>query len=191
MTNRDLLLRALDDALREGDAATLSIRAISRRAEVSHNLPTVLFGDRRGLLTAYAAQSFRALGECLADAAEGYVGPAGLAAVGQAYVTFALEHPHRFELMFRQDQLNADDPDYLAACAEGFAPLADVMRALIGASGLAAAEGRDVGAAAWAMVHGLAMLQLGGHLGARSREKDVDAYVERVTHLFAERMTGR
>ncbi|MCB9745506.1 MAG: WHG domain-containing protein [Alphaproteobacteria bacterium] len=189
MDSRARLLTALDEALREGEVAALSVRSICRQAGVSHNLPTVLFGDKRGLYTAYAARAFRELGRRLTEAsAEVKPGPAALAATGRAYVRFALEHPRRFELMFRQDQLDAEDLDYKASCAEGFAPLAASIRGL--SRGADRQQGRDVGTAAWAMVHGLAVLQLGGHLGARARGDDLDAALTRITELFAERMGG-
>ncbi|MCB9759700.1 MAG: TetR/AcrR family transcriptional regulator [Alphaproteobacteria bacterium] len=188
MDSRVRLLRAVDEVLAEVGPAALSLRAVARRAGVSHNLPGVLFGDKRGLLTAYAAEGLRELGRAMAEAeADACPGPDALAATGRAYVRFALASPERFALMFRQDQLRADDPDYLDACREGFAPLARVMRRAVGSD---PAIGRDVGTAAWAMVHGLAMLQIGGHLPARTGGVEPEALTARITALFAQRMAG-
>jgi len=67
--------------------------------------------------------------------------------LGEAYVTFALEHPQRFRLMFSRARANAD---LQARFAESFAHLG--------------ADAAAAGAAAWSLVHGLALLLLEGQL---------------------------
>lgn len=42
-------------------------------------------------------------------------GAAELAAIGRGYVRFAVGHPAHFEVMFRLDALNPDDPGFAAA----------------------------------------------------------------------------
>ena len=89
---------------------------MGREAGVSHALPGVIFGDKAGMLTAWAAEGFWALGAAMEVALQdGAAGPEQLAATGRAYVRFAVEDPERFRLMFRQDLLRTDLPEYRAA----------------------------------------------------------------------------
>src|ERR1700681_14128 len=76
------------------------------------------FENKAGLLTAFATQGYVLMaGSVLAaiDEAQPVDGPSVLEAVGRGYVRFALANPGRFEVMFRLDLLNADDPDFVAA----------------------------------------------------------------------------
>ena len=60
----DLRRALLDEAvasLRESGTAALSLRDLARRAGVSHAAPAHHFGDKRGLLTAVAAEGYRRL----------------------------------------------------------------------------------------------------------------------------------
>jgi AcrR family transcriptional regulator len=107
------LRRALLDAalasLAENGPAALSLRALSRRAGVSHAAPAHHFGDKAGLLTAVATEGFLRLGEALQTAHQA----GGFVEVGVAYVRFAVEQRAYFEVMYRPE-LRAKPP--VAGC---------------------------------------------------------------------------
>src|SRR5215471_19282528 len=96
-SGRDRLLAAAREELAEVGTQGISLRAIARRAGVSHALPKHHFRDRAGLLTAVATEGFRALREALA-AARGRTPSARLVALGRAYVSVALAQPATFDL---------------------------------------------------------------------------------------------
>jgi AcrR family transcriptional regulator len=160
------LRRAVFDALTatvvEVGPANISLREVARRAGVSHAAPAHHFGDKRGLLTAFAAEGHRLLAEALSQASASTGGD--FAAVGLAYVQFALEHRAHFEVMFDPELLRRDDPELLAAAKLSSGHL----RA--GADGEAASPAtEDVDAlmiAAWSLVHGFATLWLTGNIPA-------------------------
>src|SRR5258706_6042474 len=89
---RAALLRSAADLLEDQGPGGVLLREVARREGVSHNAPYRHFPDRDALLVALATEGFAILAERLKASAgkEDAV----------AYVRFALEHPHRFRLMF-------------------------------------------------------------------------------------------
>jgi len=165
---RRALLAAAVDELAEHGHAGISLRAVARRAGLSHAAPKHHFDDRAGLLTAVATQGFLDLATGL-RAVDGGGPEEHLAALGQAYIDFGLTHPALFDLMFRSVELNPDD-----------AALQEAQRAAIGV--LAAAAGGMGGAErvppatltvmAWALVHGLVVLARDGALRGQVPRED-------------------
>ena len=90
------LIRAAGNILEKEGVEALSLRAVARKAGVSHNAPYRHFPEREGLLAALAAEGFERLVAAQREAAE----KGGLRGMGEAYVLFALQHPQRFRLMF-------------------------------------------------------------------------------------------
>lgn len=142
---RNALLATAVEELAEHGAASVSLRAIARRAGVSHAAPTHHFRDKAGLLTAVATQGYEMLGDRLAETAQRNP---GLAEVGATYVRFAVEQPAHFGVMFSPELIDADDPGLIAA--------RDRARTLLRAG----TDDPVRALAAWSVVHGLASLLL-------------------------------
>ena len=188
--SKSRLLAAVGIVLRREGLAGLSLRAVAREAGVSHALPGACFGDKAGMLTAWAALAFRELGATMAASAETAAdGPAALAATGQAYIRFALADPQRFELIFRQELLHRDDAELRAARSAGAQPLFDAIRRSAEEGHLSADQKRVARVTAWAMVHGLAQLAVTGQLGKPS-DLEHNGLVEQITAWFASRLSG-
>lgn len=156
---RTALLRAAAEEVVAVGQAGVSLRALARRAGVSHAAPAHHFGDKRGLFTALAVEAFELL---LAGTEPASHRPDALAATGAAYVCFALEHPAHFQVMWDVAAINADDPTLVAVRARAFDVLYGALRTGTGArdEGQVAAQGL----AAWAAVHGIATLWLTGNM---------------------------
>src|SRR5262245_38330568 len=95
------VLQAAGEILEKQGLDALTMRALARRAKVSHNAPYRHFPDREALLAALAAEGFDRLAQAQEAAAGG-----GVRAMGEAYVRFALAHPQRFRLMFSGQDLS-------------------------------------------------------------------------------------
>ncbi len=136
--------------LEEQGLAALSLRAVARRAGVSHAAPYRHFPSHESLLAELAADGFAELRARVADAG-GQSDAQGdkIAAIGGAYMRFAAQKPALTRLMFGAQLPNRADFPALKAAA-------DALGAEIGS-----VLGDDVlGMAAWGAVHGLAMLVL-------------------------------
>lgn len=134
----------LDSAARmveKDGVARLSVREAARRAGVSHSAPYRHFPDRDALLAALAAEGAARLLKELG-------GRTGTD-LANAYVRFALGRPQLFRLMFAGRRW----PELEARFEEAFT-----------------AVGKHGAAAAWGLVHGLALLLLDGHFSGEERE---------------------
>jgi AcrR family transcriptional regulator len=139
----------------------MSMRSIARRAGVSHGAPAHHFKDKTGIFTALATEGFEILDRLTGE----LVGkPDAFVQIGVAYFRFALSHRSHFEVMFRLDLLNEDDPAFATACAGAAANLESAIRDAVGPR--ADDEISQIGAAAWSSVHGFATLWLSGNLTA-------------------------
>lgn len=189
---RAALLAALGDILREDGVSDISFREVARRAGVSHAAPAHHFGTRTGLLTAYAALGFEALGRSMEDEAAGVVDPRHrLAAVGRGYVSFAARHGAQFLLMFRAGDVDTKDPAFVAANGRAHGVLRDVVAACAEEGHVDKERARDLAVAAWSLVHGLAALWIFGAFDWRARDaSEVDALAARITNLFVEGVLG-
>ena len=156
---RRALIAAALAAIAEGGPSTLSLRAVAKRAGVSHAAPAHHFGDKAGLLTAVAAQGHDRFADALERAwrtTEDFI------EVGVAYMRFAVDHRPYFETMFRPELLHTADPELVRAFSRSRAtlsrgtdePEADGATGVYNASALAA----------WSLVHGFTELLIAGNL---------------------------
>ena len=167
------LLRAAGNILEKEGVEALKLRAVARRAGVSHNAPYRHFPERGALLAALAAEGFESLGAAQRKAAEA----GGLRAMGEAYVHYALAHPQRFRLMFGGQVSIERYPQLREVATSTFAGLSNAL-----STSLPEAHGaRNASIAAWALVHGLAQLLLGDRIPAAAKQdRDNAAFVRDV-----------
>lgn len=140
-------------------AQDISLREVARAADVSHNAPYHHFSDRRGLLKVLAERSMADLVAAVRTAIAGGEDPrAALASGGQAYVLFAVEHPHGFDVIYDPTVCIPGEP------SETMAPLiVELEELLAGASAAAGLDRTTDATAVWALVHGLGTLCAAGH----------------------------
>lgn len=162
------LLQAARAILAEEGLAGLKLRAITRRAGVSHTAAAPHFGDLTGLLSELAATGFEALVAEMLGAEPARATPL---AIGRGYLAFALREPALFSLMYRRDMLDPAHPRLRAAQAAADAALSRAAGRPDHPERLSPAEaGRQ--AMAWATVHGLATLAIAGQLDGLARRAD-------------------
>ncbi len=164
------LVRAAEEILETEGPQALTLRAVARRAGVSHMAPAHHFGDLGGLLSELAAHGYRLFAARLAAAADNPGARSAARATGQAYVAFAQENPGLFLLMFRSERLDFSRP----ALAEAAGAASRALMRSAGADAADQAGWTGGGARAalarmvfdWSLVHGFAMLLIDGRLDA-------------------------
>jgi len=183
---REALLAAARAELVEHGRAAISLRAVARRAGLSHASPKYHFGDRSGLLTVIATEGFHALARDLSRVQEPEARQQ-LAALGRAYIDFGLSHPALFELMFARSELHATDAELIAAQRQAIGALTTAVSRL---AGIDATPSRTPKLAliSWALVHGLVVLARDGALQAAATPQAINAaeLAYTLTDLFAQ-----
>jgi AcrR family transcriptional regulator len=180
------LLTAVDEIIRQEGLLGVSLREAARRAGVSHSAPAHHFGDKEGLLRSFAEQGF----EMLADALASAVATEGerplneqVRALGRTYLTFAIEHPAHYEVMFRAKATTEMVPgtSTLHAAAERtFFSLAVIVNQLGQEAVIDPEQGRYVATILWATCHGVASMWLDGILPHFYEDHTVDQLIDGV-----------
>ena len=180
---RAALIAAAEEELAEKGVDGFTLRGCARRAGVSHAAPAHHFKDVRALFTALATIGLRRL----ADTTEafGREAPAGtlehFTAIGRGYVTFAIENPAYFRLIFRSDSLDSDNPELIAAGKAAFGvPVAAVGAYFGSADPMADPELVPLVIGLWSIVHGFSELLLSGQLTRRGAGADRKMLVDRL-----------
>jgi AcrR family transcriptional regulator len=161
---RALLDEALATIRAEG-VEGLTLREIGARLGVSRTALYRHFADKGALLEAVATEGFRTLREKLVEAWEGARGPAGVDAMGVAYVRFAVANSSHYRVMFGGFVDPEDRESELATEGAGaFQALVDALTALQGDGLVRADDIVTMASFVWAVVHGVAMLGIDGQM---------------------------
>ncbi len=161
---RSALLGAAAGLLEERGIEAVTLRAVGERADVSRQAPYKHFVDKEALLSVVAAGYFGRLGREMWRTAEEAGGEpySRLRAMGEVYVRFALEGPHRYRLMFGEKMQRSPHPEVheeARALYEGFVgAVADCQEA----GELPAGDPVRLAALIYATVHGAVDLALAG-----------------------------
>jgi AcrR family transcriptional regulator len=159
------LREALVDAalgILEREEDPLTLRAAAKAVGVSHTAPYNHFPDKEALLAAVAIRGFSKLEDKVETArtAAGADPAAQLAATGEAYIFFAVDHPALFRLMFGPRKQDGHSEEVRAAGLSAFEPLVRVMREGMEAGTFHEGDVQAAAFTAWSLVHGMAQLAI-------------------------------
>jgi len=166
---RNALLDAARTILEEESLTELSLRAVARKAGVSHAAPYRHFPNHEALLVELAIEGFVELREEISAAVMTPNSEADrIARIGAAYMRFVARRPALASLMFGPQLPNRDSFPELGA-------VADAVGNEIGT----ALHDSALGLAVWAAVHGLAMLILRNVVDLGQRKSGLDVLPSR------------
>jgi len=171
---RNALRAAAKSILEQEGLSALSLRAVARRAGVSHAAPYRHYPNHEALLVELAAEGFEELRAEIALAAGGKGQAADrITNIGGAYMRFVARRPALSRLMFGPQLPNRD----------GHAILTDAGDT-IGSEIGAALGDPALGLAVWAAVHGLAMLILENIIDLGQRRSGLEVMPSRAEILL-------
>lgn len=154
----------------------LNLREVARRAGVTHAAPYRHFADKEALIAAIAEDGFQRLGERIRAAHNAVTGDAAtkLTTLGHAYITFALEQPDSFRLMFSHTIAHREQyPELYTAAKAGFLLLQSIIEEGKATGLFVNADSIAMTKSVWSMVHGLASLLVEGQFPMDQSEPQV------------------
>ena len=147
---RNGLLEAARAILEEQSLEALTLRAVARKAGVSHAAPYRHFPNHESLLVELGVEGFGELKRDLGEAARAPGSESDrIANIGAAYMRFVVRRPALARLMFGAQLPHRDRFAELGAAADSVGT--EIGNAL---------SDPNLGLAVWSAVHGLAMLVL-------------------------------
>ncbi len=181
---RDRLCEAAGRIFIERGRDGFNMRELAARLGVSAMTPYRYFKDKDEILAAVRARAFERFADKLEEALAGPGSPQDKsAAVGGAYVKFALEESQAYRLMFDLSQPREDNfPDLAAASRRARATMTGYVRLLVEA-GVYEGDPVLIGHVMWAALHGAVVLHLAGKLDGQPDFATLRAETMRALHM--------
>lgn len=173
---REALLDAAEVEIGQAGPGGASLRAVARRAGVSHQAPAYAFTNRQGMLTALATRYVERLEQHLRQAAADVAERPPLeqlVEVGMAYVEFAGSNPGLFTLTASPDQIDVHDPALSGARERAWSILYDIVVEAQREGWRTHLPPEAVALSCWVLVHGSAALWREGWLAAQFPQAQV------------------
>ncbi|MFE6487939.1 TetR/AcrR family transcriptional regulator [Streptomyces sp. NPDC057757] len=168
---RSALVRAASELLDEGGPDAVTLRAVGARAGVSRGAPYGHFEHKAHLLTQLAINAWNTLADEveLLRADTGATASARLERAVMTLIGVARRQPHLYALMFSTP---ADDPEAAAAASRLENQYLAIVADLVGES-----DAPRYGALLMSSAHGIAGLELSGHLAKDKWQVDGEELV--------------
>jgi AcrR family transcriptional regulator len=162
---RERLCEAAERLFAEKGPEAVTMRQLAAELGVSPMTPYRYFQDKEDILAAVRTNGFNRFAEALEKAfASGGSAKSKSSAVGEAYLTFAFEHPQTYKLMFDLNQPNeAAYPELVAAAHRAHENQTAYVKELV-AAGVLVGDPDEIGRMFWAAAHGAVSLELAGKL---------------------------
>jgi AcrR family transcriptional regulator len=164
--NKQAILDAALEIIREAGPAALSMRALGERSDYSAAGLYEYFGGKDEIIAAVCEQGYDRLTAHMRRADPGLPAADYLVEIGAGYIRFALENPDYFLLMFTVTPPRPTGAISPAEILQGDSSFHILLRAIhrgIGEGVFRARPGfglMEMAYAAWGIVHGLAMLRV-------------------------------
>ena len=162
---RERLCEAAERLFADQGPEAVTMRQLAAELGVSPMTPYRYFQDKDDILAAVRANGFNRFADALEQARAKPATPrAKGAAVGEAYLDFAFEHPQTYKLMFELDQPHEGDyPELVAAGRRARQTMTGYVDDQVEA-GVMKGDPETIGLMFWAATHGAVVLELAGKL---------------------------
>ena len=177
-------MRAASELLDEGGPDAVTLRAVGARAGVSRGAPYGHFDGKEHLLTRLAIDAWSALADEVEQlrAASGATPSARLEGALLALIGVGRRQPHRYALMFSTP---AGDAEAAAAASRLQDQFLAVVADVVGES-----DARRYGALLMSSAHGIAGLEISGHLAEETWEVGGEGLVRMLVEAVCSGVEG-
>jgi AcrR family transcriptional regulator len=177
---RRALLDAAAELLDAGGPEAVTLREVGARSGVSRNAPYRHFADKEGLLTAVAVESWDRLADALrASGATNSAPSTRLQQALTAIVELGRKRPHLYRLMF---VMPTSDPGAGApASSRAQEEFLSIVAAVVGEG-----DARHYGALLFSSAHGIAELEISGHLNEEKWRTTAEALIATLVVVTAD-----
>ena len=162
---RAAILDAAATLLEDKGPEAVTLRAVGEAAGVSRSAPYRHYADKAALMRALAGRTLRQIAERIRHGAERHRGARQRLRAGcWAYIDCAVECPHHYQLVFGDAPIAEPDPGLEEAADDAMAAVGELVAQAQGAGQLRPGPTREIATVIWVLLHGLAALQITGHL---------------------------
>jgi len=158
------IVAAADTLLESGGPDAVTLRSVGAAAGVSRSAAYRHYEDKADLLRALAAKTLTELATSIRRAAEPGGRHSRLHRGCAAYLAYALEQPHHYQLIFGNTAVEQPDQELESAADDGMLAIRELVEHAQGEGELGAGPPRELATVLWVLLHGLAQLQITGHL---------------------------
>ena len=164
----DLRTELLGEGLKLLDSQgieSVTIRAVARKVGVAHSAPANHFPSRSAMLTAIAVIIFADLADLTVEATThaGNEPEQAIYNFAEAWFQFAFDTPSRYQLLWRRELIDHDDP----GLAREMNHVYSTLLALLSLNQVKCRVDTETNAIAiWSMIHGYISMRLDGNLVA-------------------------
>lgn len=186
---RQRLLEAAARRLSEQGPHALGLRAIAAEVDTSTTAVYSLFGGKPGLLRELYIEAFSRLQRHLRAVPESDDPTEDLVRLGLAYRESARVDPYLYSIMFGKPLPGFEPDDEACRYSDAaFESLLTVVRRGVAGGTFVGESAESIALGAWAMVHGMVSLELGGNLPA---DLDIAANYERLLRRAVTGLRGQ
>jgi AcrR family transcriptional regulator len=161
---RAAIVAAAGRLLESGGPDAVTLRSVGAEAGVSRSASYRHFDDKADLLRALAAQALIELALRIRHDAEREGHPSRLHRGCAAYLDHALERPHHYQLVFGDTPITQSSAQLESAADDGMRALRELVERAQADGELGPGPSRELATVLWVLLHGLAQLQITGHL---------------------------
>ena len=179
---RAAIIAAASRLLESGGIEAVTLRAVGDEAGISRATPYRHFADKAALLQHLAVLTLGGMATRMRAAAAGLDSIAGLQARALAYVHAAVEQPNHYLLIFGDMPVVSPAPEAEAAADDAMLAIEEGVEQVRDRGHFSSVATREMATVIWVALHGIAQLQITGHLH-EPRTLDGDARLDELVGL--------
>jgi AcrR family transcriptional regulator len=161
---RAAIVAAAGALLESGGPEAVTLRSVGADAGVSRSAAYRHFDDKAELLRALAVQTLTEFATRIRRASAHGDRDSLLHRGCAAYLSHALERPHHYQLIFGDTPIAQPGQELESAADDAMLALRELVERAQAEGELGAGPPRELATILWVLLHGLAQLQITGHL---------------------------